>query len=146
MNFSNPYTVALVSGLATLYYGVDLFVEEGLTISSGTSLLLGLAGSFYALSNWGDERSQHTQYQNRPKNPTHIASIPRGDSHPQIGENHGTTVMNEEVTVEIRDLVESGRIMDALRVYRQITGHNLRESKDYINSVIQELEQEARSK
>ncbi len=137
-----PFAVLLILGLSFLYYGIDLFVQG----SSIAALIFGVVGivlAYLALSRMGDQRADHSRYRSRPKNPVHIPSIPDGE---YTGENHGTTIMNEQAAVEIRELVQNGRIMDAIRVYRQVTGHGLVDSKEYINAVIRELEEEARNK
>lgn len=141
MKSTSPYVTLLIFGLASLYYGIDGFVAGQGTLA-GIFITLGLVMSYFALSRMGDQRSDHSRYRNRPQNLVHIPSISDGE---YTGENHGTTVMNEQAAVEIRELVQRGRIIDAIRVYRQVTGHSLVESKEYINSVLRELEQEARN-
>ena len=139
MKSSNPYVTLLIVGLASLYYGIDIFIA-GHSMFGGLCTLIGLALSFWALSQMGDQRSEHSQYRNRPKRPTHIPSVPDTG---YTGEGHGATVMDEQVALEIRTLVQKGRIIDAIKIYRQVTGHGLRESKEYIDSIVQDLEQEA---
>lgn len=142
MKSTRPYAILLIIGLASLYYGIDS-IWAGYTVFGGVCGFIGFALSFGALSQMGDQRSDHSKYRNCPKNPTHIPSMPDGE---YTGEGHGTTIMNEQAMAEIRQLVEGHRIIDAIKVYRQVTGHGLRESKEYIDSVVRQIELEERSK
>jgi ribosomal protein L7/L12 len=139
---NNPHLTFILFGVWSLYYSINKYLETGESLYF-LGIALGMAAGFFGLSKIGDEKTNHSQYRSRPKNPTHIGSIPDKE---YTGEAHGTTVMDEQAVQTIRELVSSGRIIDAIKIYRRVTGHGLRESKDYIDQVVREIEEERRAK
>jgi len=141
MDNKNGTSSLLITGAALLYYGIDTYLNLAPGKDPWLAYLMVVGGMgllFFTMAQMGDERASKTHYENRPKNPTHIKSINEGEEF--------SPVLEESELVKIQVALESGKVVEAIRLYRESTGHGLRESKAFIDRFLKELDRKGRLK
>ena len=138
MKSSSPTAVLIIMGIGLLYQGSVMLEGNSGDIAAWMSVAGGMGLAFMGFYLIGDERINNDKYRGRRSTPAHIQDIEVGGSYQGI--------LSETDQEQIEALLRQQKIIPAISLYRKVTGHGLREAKDYINHTLKEMDRKERIK
>ena len=139
MNSGSQLGTFIIIGCALLYHGSLALEIDGGYVVGWMWVLGGMVLAFIGFYSMGDERANHSQYQTRKRYPSHIKNI-------DVGENTYQHMVTDTEQDHIEKLLREEKVIEALGYFRKVTGHNLREAKDYIDKTLKDMDRRARTK